>query len=112
MITVMEDPDGMSIADLVDDVRDSASPPEVLRSRLAAAGWAEHLGREDTDRFSINEVLRVPVGAEVPRLVGSSLLAEKLPEGLHDLTYKLTVEALLPFASGAALADIAEDAIR
>jgi hypothetical protein len=40
------------------------------------------------------------------------LIEGALPDGLHDLNYQVEVAALLGFASSAALADIAEEAIR
>jgi hypothetical protein len=109
---VVEDPDGLTIGDLVDDVRDSRASASLLRSRLAAAGWSADADRPDTEFFSIQEVLRVTVADSVPRLVRSSLAEGGLPLGISDLRYQLDLAALLPFASSASLADMAEGAIR
>lgn len=112
LVRVVEDPDGATIGDLVADLRDSNIPPGALRSRLAATGWAESPDRPDPDHFAIQDVLRVPVGPEVPRIVRSSLLDGALPEGTHDLTYHLDLDVLLPLATSASLAQVAEEAIR
>ena len=112
LVRVVEDPDGMTITDLVDDVRDSTAPASLLRSRLAAAGWAADPERPDTEFFTVQDVLRVTVSADLPRLVGSSLVGGSLPEGLHDLRYELDVAALLPAAVSASLPALAEEAVR
>ncbi len=112
LVRVVDDPGGLTIGDLVADVRDSTAPATLLRSRLAAAGWSSEPERPDLDAFAVQEVLRVTVGATVPRLVRTSLTSPGLPAGLHDLSYHVDVDALLPMASSASLADIAEEAVR
>jgi hypothetical protein len=112
LVRVVDDPGGLTIGDLVDDVRDSTAPAALLRSRLAAAGWSSDPQRPDLDAFAVQEVLRVTVDGTVPRLVSASLTHPGLPAGLHDLSYHLDVDALLPTASSASLAHVAEEAIR
>jgi hypothetical protein len=112
LVHVSEDPDGLTIAQLVDEVRDSATPLAVLRSRLAAVGWFDDPQRPDTTGYAIDEVRRISVDAETPRIVPSSLVGGALPTGIGDLSYTVELPALLPFASGASLADIAEESVR
>ncbi len=112
LVRVVDDPGGLTIGDLVDDVRDSTAPASLLRSRLAAAGWSPDPERPDLDAFAVQEVLRVTVDDDFPRLVGASLTDHRLPDGVHDLSYHLDVEALLPMASSASLADVAQEAVR
>ncbi|MEU4337179.1 PD-(D/E)XK motif protein [Micromonospora lupini] len=112
LLRVVEDPDGRSVNDLVDELLDAVASRAALRTRLSAAGWSEQPDRPDLDTFAIEEVLRVMVGVGTPRLVPSSLDAGTLPYGVGDLSYQVDLAALLPLTAGASLAEIAEEAVR
>ncbi|MBM0255491.1 PD-(D/E)XK motif protein [Micromonospora sp. 4G55] len=112
LLRVVEDPDGRSVGDLVDELRDAVASRAALRTRLSAAGWSKQPDRPDLDTFAIEEVLRLVVGVGTPRLVPSSLGAGALPHGVGDLSYQVDLAALLPLTAGASLAEIAEETVR
>ncbi|MBB5775048.1 PD-(D/E)XK motif protein [Nonomuraea jabiensis] len=112
LLRVVEDPDGPTVSDLVEQLRSAVASRTDLRTRLSAAGWSDQPDRPDLDTFAIEEVLRIVVDPDIPRVVPSSLVAGSLSEGVTDLSYKLDLAAVLPFSSGASLAEIAEEAVR
>lgn len=112
VLRVVEDPDGRTVRELVEQLRDAVATRAGLRARLAATGWVDHPDRPDLDTYVVAEVLRVVVGPDTPRLVPSSLTTGSLPSGVTDVTYRVDLAALLPFAAGASLAQIAQEAVR
>ncbi|MEU7748649.1 PD-(D/E)XK motif protein [Nonomuraea sp. NPDC049158] len=112
LLRVVEDPDGRTVSELVEQVRGAVASCRDLRARLSAAGWSEYPDRPDLDAFAIEEVRRIVVGQDTPRVVPSSLVAGSLPSGIGGLSYQLDLAAVLPFSSGASLAEIAEEAVR
>ncbi|GAA4570276.1 PD-(D/E)XK motif protein [Planotetraspora kaengkrachanensis] len=112
LLSVVEDPDGRTVSDLVDQLRGAVASRADLRTRLSAAGWSNQPDRPDLDTFSIDEVLRLVVGFNTPRVVPSSLVAGSLPLGIGNLSYQVDLASLLPFSAGASLAEIAEEAVR
>lgn len=111
LVTVIPDPDGTTIWDLIQHVQARVSSVADFRGRLKAAGWAFDPTQPDTDRFSIAEVLRVSVSGTTPRLVSSSLVTGRLSAGLHDLSYRVELTALLPLVEGASLSELAVEAV-
>ncbi|MFB4294554.1 PD-(D/E)XK motif protein [Nonomuraea sp. ATR24] len=112
LLRVVDDPNGRTIQDLVEQLLDAVASPTDLRARLSAAGWSEQLVRSDLETFTIEEVLRVTIGPDSPRVVPSSLITGKLPDGVKGLSYQIDLAALLPFSTGASLTEIAEEAVR
>jgi hypothetical protein len=110
ILRVVEDPDGLTIADLVTRLRHAGASWVELRQRLAAVGWHDDPSRPDTDAFAVDEVLCVRVTDAVPRLVPRSLVAGAVPEGIGDVQYGIELASLLPYSSGASLAEIASEA--
>jgi hypothetical protein len=109
VLTVVDDPDGRSIAELVDGLARRINDPQLMRRRLTAVGWTENT--DQGERYSVAEVLGVAVTEAVPRLVAKSLRASALPEGVGDVGYSLERQSLLPFVVEASLADIARKAL-
>ncbi|MEU7950876.1 PD-(D/E)XK motif protein [Micromonospora chalcea] len=112
LLRVVEDLDGRSVSDLVEQLRGAVASRTDLGVRLSAAGWSEQPDRPDLDTFAVEEVLRVVVGAGTPRIVPSSLVGGALPYGVGELSYQVDLAALLPLSAGASLAEIAEEAVR
>jgi hypothetical protein len=112
LLRVVEDADGRTLNELVDELRGEVASRTDLRARLTAAGWSEEPDRPDFDAFTIQEVHRIVVGPDTPRVVPSSLVTGSPPRGIGDLSYQIDLAALLPFSSGASLAQVAEEATR
>lgn len=112
LLRVVEDPDGRTVGDLVEQLRGTVAARADLRTRLSAAGWSDQPDRPDLDTFAIEEVHRIVVGPDTPRVAPSSLVAGSLPDGVGDLSYHIDLAAVLPFSAGASLAEIAEEAVR
>lgn len=112
LLRVTEDPDGRTVSDLVEQLRSTVVSRSALRARLSAAGWTEHPDRPDLDSFTVEETRRIMIGPGIPRLVPSSLVTGSLPAGVMDLDYQVDLTAMLPFTSGASLAEIAEETVR
>jgi hypothetical protein len=112
LVRVVEDPDGSTVTELVEQIRETVSSRADFRSRLAAAGWSSGPDRPDFDRYAVDEVLQVTVGPETPGITPDDLVTGRLPDGVRDLTYAVELAALLPLASGASLEEIAERAVR
>jgi hypothetical protein len=106
LVKVTEDPEGATIADVVDQLRTRVSSPADLKARLSSAGWQINSEVPDTDTYTVEELLRVAVDASTPRLVPASLRDGTIPDGIVDMTYRLDVATLLPHAAGTSLADI------
>lgn len=112
LLRVVEDTDGRSVSDLVEQLRGAVASRADLRTRLSATGWSEQPDRPDLDTFAVEEVLRLVVDVGTPRVVPSSLAAGALPHGVGKLSYQVDLAALLPLSAGASLAEIAEEAVR
>ncbi|MFI7053297.1 PD-(D/E)XK motif protein [Streptosporangium canum] len=112
LLRVVEDHDGRTVSDLVEQLRGTVASRADLRTRLSAAGWSDQPDRPDLDTFAIEEVRRIVVGPDTPRVAPSSLVAGSLPDGVGDLSYHIDLAAVLPFSAGASLAEIAEEAVR
>ncbi|MGA4993731.1 PD-(D/E)XK motif protein [Nonomuraea bangladeshensis] len=111
LMSVVEDSDGRTVSDLVEQLRTEVTSRVDFRTRLSAAGWSDKSDRPDLDAFAVQEVHRIMVGPDTPRLVPSSLTTGSLPDGVGHLDYRVDLAALLPFSVGASLAEIAEEAV-
>jgi hypothetical protein len=112
LLTIVEDPDGATVGDLVERLRARVSSRADLHSRLTAAGWQLETDVPDTDYLSVQEVLRIPVDEMVPRLIPATLTSGMVPDGITAVTYCLDRATLLPHATGSSLAELAEEAVR
>ncbi|WP_250031665.1 PD-(D/E)XK motif protein [Paractinoplanes maris] len=112
LLRVVDDPNGLSLNDVVVRIEESGAARDSLRSRLAAARWHPDPVRPDPDRFAVEEVLRVRVDGSVPRLVGSDIVNGRSPDGITDVRYSVELAALLPHAHGASLSEIASELVR
>jgi putative PD-(D/E)XK family protein DUF4420 len=112
LVTVVSDPEGTTIAELVEQIQERTDSVPDFRSRLKAAGWSNDPARPETDSYSVAEVLRVNVGLATPRLVSSSLVTGTLSDGVGDLSYCIELAALLPLVDGSSLAELAEEGVR
>jgi hypothetical protein len=102
VLTVAEDPDGRSIPDLVEELVSVTNDRAGLAGRLAAAGWSNDDPSRDT-RYSLGPLSVVPVTAEVPRIVKSSLVAGSPAEGVTRVEYSIDRDALASHVVGASL---------
>ncbi|WP_316246875.1 PD-(D/E)XK motif protein [Microbispora triticiradicis] len=112
LLRVVEDSEGRTLSDLVDQLGGAVASRVELRTRLSAAGWSHQSDRPDLDAFAVEEVRKLVVSSDTPRIVPSSLVAGSLPDGIENLRYEVDFAALLPFSVGASLAEIAEEAVR
>jgi hypothetical protein len=112
VVSVLDDPDGVTLTELVRELTDRVASPTLLRSRLASAGWPGPPDATDSDTFTVAELRRVPITDDVPRLASGHLLTGRLSDGVDDLRYAVAVSALLPFASDISLDLIAREAFR
>lgn len=111
LVHVVEDDDGLGIADLVERIGRTTSP-QALRPLLDAAGWTNTSQGPDEDKFVVAEVLRVPVGVTTPRLVEALLSAGAAMDGVVRVTYEIQREALLPHVVGSSLQAVVAGAAR
>jgi hypothetical protein len=107
MMRVVDEPAGLTIGDLLLRIREAGATWPELRARAAAAGWRLDPEQPDTDAFAVEEIVCVRVGEAVPRLVPSLLVDPSLVDGIGEVQYTVDLAALLPYSSGASLAEIA-----
>ena len=112
LITVVPDPDGITISELVNRLRERVASPATLKSRLLAAGWDEQGATVEADCFTIGAVYGVPVSEAIPRLVQGMLVQGKPPDGVLGVRYQVGLAPILPLAVASSLAAIAEEAVR
>jgi hypothetical protein len=112
VINVIAEPDGVSLGDLVAEVRKLAPTPSKFAERLAAAGLQADQLVDYTDRYSIGEVLHVQVSSAVPRLVPSALTTGETPPGVSKVRYSVAYVELTPHASGASLDEVIQGALK
>jgi hypothetical protein len=107
LVTVVPDPDGTALADLVAAVHQRVDAKATLTSRLLAAGWDNQTSADDPDRFSLGPVFGVHVDDAVPRLIPASLIDGQPPVGLSALRYQVDLAFVVPLAYGSSLGAIA-----
>ena len=112
LLTVLSDPEGTTLTELIDTVRSVIRNVAGFGQRLHHLGWQPDPRMSDTDAFVVGEVLRVPITDSTPRLVPAALAAGALPDGVSDLSYRLDRETLTAHAAPGALAEIAAEAVR
>ncbi|TYB58920.1 PD-(D/E)XK motif protein [Nonomuraea sp. PA05] len=112
LLRVVEDSDGRTVSNLVEQLRGVVASRADFHARLSAAGWSDQPDRPDLDTFVIEEIRSIEVGPGTPRLVPSSLVTGSLPDGVADLDYHVDLASLLLFSMGASLVEIAEKAVR
>lgn len=103
LLTVAEAFDGLTIDDVVDDIRASGVNSQLFDQRLAASGWIEGANRE---MFSVGAIRGVDVTGRVPRLASSQIVGGAAPEGIHRLSYHLDLDELMRFATPMKLAEV------
>jgi hypothetical protein len=112
ILTVLPDPEGTTLTELIDIVRLATGGAGGFGQRLQRLGWQPDPLTIDTDAFVVGEMLRVPITDSTPRLVPASLAAGALPDGVSDLSYRLDRDALTAHAAQGTLAEIAAEAVR
>jgi hypothetical protein len=112
LMTVVPDPEGASIGDVVERLLPRVNSRADLRALLDAAGFHLKSDIPDTETFTVDSVMSVRVDDSVPRIVPSSLRMGVVPAGVTDVTYRIDFDALLPHATSASLDEIARDALR
>lgn len=94
IVTVVPDPDGTTLADLVGTVTTMLDDPTGLVRRLTRLGWSAG-DRTDDEPLTVADVARIPVDAATPRLVPGSLTSGELPMGIATLNYDVQLDELL-----------------
>ncbi|WP_395307509.1 PD-(D/E)XK motif protein [Mycobacterium sp. AMU20-3851] len=110
LATVITDPDGTTLSDLVAAVKQRIKGRATIASRLIAAGWDTAGSVDDTDSFSLGPVFVLHVDDTVPRLVPASLPDGQVPVGLSALRYEVDVAFVAPLAYGSSLEAAAQGA--
>ncbi|GLY31597.1 PD-(D/E)XK motif protein [Kineosporia sp. NBRC 101731] len=108
VVTVVPDPEGTSLEELIQQLRERVSGRGEFRRRLVASGWSEDQVQPAADFFSISSVVHVEVTDAVPRLVARDLLEGRLPNGLSELSYRVDLGELMAHASGISLPQLVE----
>ncbi|MEB3032083.1 PD-(D/E)XK motif protein [[Mycobacterium] nativiensis] len=104
LVTVLPDPDGATLAELVTALRARIDSKGTFASRLLAVGWDQESAADDQDRFSIGAVFVVHVDDAVPRLVPDRLVGGQAPIGVSALRYEVDIAFVVPLAYGTSLA--------
>ncbi len=112
LLTVVPDDEGITITQLVSQLKQRVDSPADLDVRLAAAGWPEPPECHDSETFVVGAVRGIPVHADVPRIVPQSFASGAPSDGVDALRYSVTLASLLPFATQTSLADVAREAGR
>lgn len=112
VLTLLPDPEGTTLTELIDVVRSATGNAAGFVQRLRHMGWQLDPQASDTDAFVVGEVLRIPITDCTPRLVPASLAAGALSDGVSDLSYRLDRDALTAHATPGTLAEIAGEATR
>lgn len=94
LVEITPDPEGVSLADLIDEITSALPDPWPLRKRLAAAGWAPEVSGGDST-FHVGTIRSVRIAEDVPRIVASSFLSGQVPDGVHAVEYRLDTGSLL-----------------
>jgi hypothetical protein len=112
LVTVVPDPLGVPLAELVDSVRTKSGNAAGFDTRLRRIGWDPDATSPGEDTFVVGQVVRAPVGETFPRVVPGSLVEGALPASISDLSYSVNFGAILDHCTAGGLADIAQDATR
>jgi hypothetical protein len=110
LLTVVDDVDGRSIDDLALDLERRIGDPELLKRRLAATGWTADSPAHD-EKYRLGQVSGIHVTAATPRLVPTSLIQARPPDGVDNVDYSIERDALAPLVTSASLADIAREVV-
>lgn len=94
VMTVVDDPAGMTLSELVEDIKAMTASSPAFAKLLREAGWTPAVGAVDADPLSVSDVIRVVVDDTLPRLVPGSLVTGTLPVQLSELSYQLSLEAV------------------
>lgn len=111
LVMVVPDPDGLTVAELVAEVRKVTDSEPVFNSRLVAAGWDVNGSGDDYDRFTLGPTFIVPVSDSVPRLIPAMLVDSATPLGLTDLRYRVSLASVIPFAVASSLQALADSGV-
>lgn len=111
LLTVVPDPSGITLSDLVERVRTKVVDTAEFDRRLRRVGWHPVLTGTDQDSFVVAETFRIPVTDEVPRLVPAGLVGGRLPDDLSDVSYRIRFDALSDHAAAGSLEEVARAAV-
>lgn len=112
LLRVVDDAEGRTLTDLIEELRGRVPSKRDLQQRLAAAGWSPSFEHEDLERFGVGEFHCVPMSPGTPRLVVGDLREGALRGGVVALTYEVDVEALLTGASEKSLHRAVREALQ
>jgi hypothetical protein len=110
LVTVEQDPDGHTLAELVDRVRAQLGGDPEFPRKLAKARWNREDHLSQVQSYSVISACALPVDGATPRLVPSSLLGGMPPEGVSAIQYRIALEALLPLCTSPDLHSVAREA--
>jgi hypothetical protein len=105
--TVLSDPDGQTLHELIESVRSQLPDEPLFTQQLAKAHWSVADAGSSTESYSVAATAVVPVTSGLPRLTNGSFVAGALPEGVAKVTYQVEVGRLLEHANGTSLLDVA-----
>jgi hypothetical protein len=111
VLTIVNDPDGMTLTELVEETRQLAQPSATFSNLLTRSGWSQTGTQQDREPLRVQQVVRMEVGATTPKLVPASLLLGELPPDLSDVTYRLSCEAIREHGVVTTLGQIACEAV-
>lgn len=87
---------GETVQSLVDDLLSAGAATDRLFPALAAAGIPlAELSASGDVAFDIREQLTLPIDADTPRIVPSSFVGGARPVGVLDITYAISLDALV-----------------
>ncbi len=112
LLTVVSDPSGITLSDLVARVRSKVVETVEFDRRLRRVGWQPGPAGTDQEAFVVAETFRVPVTEEIPRLVPAGLVGGCLPDDVSDVSYRVRFDALSDHAAAGTLEEIAHEAVR
>lgn len=105
VVTVIEDENGRTLPQLVDEVLDRSRDRAAMRRLLVLAGYQSGDAEHYSHRRAGAEYLTIDVDDEVPRIVPGTF-ADGVPVGLSKVRYHMELDALRPLAVGTDLATL------
>jgi len=96
-VRVERDSNGRSVLDLVDDLEGAGCSAARLRSALIKLGiTADHADDVRAVRLTVRERVTYVVADDFPRIIRSSFPAERLPDGVIALNYRIDLSSEPP----------------
>lgn len=111
LVTVVPDPDGVSLSDLISEIR-AATRPDLragFDARLVAAGWDPGNPPTEVDYFTLGPIFLIAVDDGVPRLTPAKLATGIKPDGISGLRYRVSLDSVISLTYGSSISSLLDE---